>query len=580
MIFVGAIYGSHHFLIPRLISSESGKYYPITASTYSDETISYAPRANAAYLGDFIVGDIRLVEYKDGPAWLPILNPLIMGGLGRLAGSLYGAFIMSDILFPALIFGVLYFLVYEITQRKNAALLFSSLFIFFPMFGMFIPPVSALNLRLLAEGLVPFLNNDAPLHFSFFEEPKITFLFFATAFYCIFRALKRDEWSSAIAAGVAFGLLFYTYVYDWAVVTVALGFMFVIFLFQKDYGRVKKIVAIIGIGLTVSLFYWSNFWQVYHVPHYNDIVARISPEISHQFRFATVWKSYLRDSMLVGALWFLWWGKNRMLVIYLAGFLLSYFVVVNMQVVVGFNPQPDHWYRTQFLPVALGVFLLFFWVFERYKHLLSKKIIIGTFSLFLFFFFFGQAYSEYAYSRSYAPKYVIPNEVVERHAWLNKNTQKWSVIGTLSPDVARDISLHTHNKLFLPIGTDVAASEQEVWERLMLLSGMFGITAERFSALITNEEMLFYLFSHRFFSDTSFDNAFRGESCCMLPKELYGRKILEYVLLGQEFPDHDVPYRLDYLWVGNAEKQIISDFSIVEGFKKVYDDGAVRIYKL
>ena len=55
-----------------------------------------------------------------------------------------------------------------------------------------------------------------------------------------------------------------------------------------------------------------------------------------------------------------------------------------------------------------------------------------------------------------------------------------------------------------------------------------------------------------------------------------------YALLSQEalYSNNGIPYKLDYSWIGDAERQIISDFSIVEGFKKVCDDGAVSMYKL
>jgi len=349
---------------------------------------------------------------------------------------------------------------------------------------------------------------------------------------------------------------------------------------QYQTQRVKKIISIACIGIITSIYYWFNFWQFYNLPQYSDIVARISPEMSHKFRFSTVWKSYVRDIVLVVALWFLFFRKSKVLVIFLAGFLLSYFVVVNMQVVTGFNPQPDHWYRTQFLAVALSIFMIFYWMYERYSPKLVKRHTIKILFVFLAFIFLGNIYSEYIYSESNAEKYIIPYSVSGRYAWLNENTPKWSVIGTLSPEIARGISIHTHNKLFLPVGSDIAASEKEVWDRLMILSKIFHVNTESFSSFIQNEENLLYFFSHRFDTDTSFDTAFRGQSCCKLPTDVYGNKILDYVLVDKNFLDIEIPYQLDYLWIEHKERQLISDFSIVKDYKKVYDDGEVSIYQI
>src|SRR3989344_1326584 len=59
-VLVGFIYVSHHFFIPNFIDADTGTYYPIMLhSAYSDEVKSYGGRANAAYRGALVVGDIH-----------------------------------------------------------------------------------------------------------------------------------------------------------------------------------------------------------------------------------------------------------------------------------------------------------------------------------------------------------------------------------------------------------------------------------------------------------------------------------------------------------------------------------------
>lgn len=581
-VLVGLIYGSHHFLIPRFLDSQTEFYYPVTFdSAYHDETISYGARANAFYQGDFVVGDIRLFEYKDGPSWMSLLNPAIMGGIGHLFGSLKNGIIASDFIFPSLIFISVYFLLYEITRRRAPSLLFASLFIFSPMFGMLIPPVTALNLKLLKEALLPFLDNDMPLAFSFFEEPKITFLFYVLAAYFLLRALKRGERITTVIAGVAFGALFYAYLYDWASFSVALGLIFAFFLLGKDYAKAQQVFVIGCIGLLVSSFYWFNVWQVNAVYEYDDIVARIAPEISHRFRFASMWKSYLRIIVLVATLWFFAHGKAKIIAAYLAAFLLSYFITVNAQVITGFNIQPDHWYRTQFLVVALSVFLIALWFFDSYlSHRIEKKYCHTALALFLAFFFAGNAYSEYAYSAIYTKEYTMQNKTIARYKWLNTNTERWSVVGTFSFQDAYEISLHAHNRLFLPIGTDTAASEKEIWDRFLILAKLTGVSVPVFAEAIKDPHTLRQLFVHLYDIGMSFDSDFNGgNKCCALSEEAYSAKILEYVLLGEERSWKNISYRIDYLWMNSAEQNILSNISIPPFFKKVYDDGEVSIYQ-
>lgn len=583
-LLVGFIYVSHHFFISNFIDAEMGTYYPIMLhSAYSDEVKSYGGRANAAYLGDLVVGDIHTFENKDTPAWLPILNPLILGSVSNLTGSLKNAIILSDFLFPATIFLILYLLLFEITSRKYASVLFASLFIFAPKLGMYIPPVTQLNFKYLMNSFAPFLDNGAPLYFSFFEEPKITFLFYIVAFYLVVRALKYGGFKNMVFAGVSFGLLFYTYLYDWMSFLSALGFLFLFFLLKKQYARVKQIFLIVIIGFGVSVFYWINFLQVHALPQYYDIIMRHSIEFSHRFRFSTVWKSYLRDVALALGLLFVFWKRSAMLVMYLSAFLFSYFIVVNMQVVTGFNPQPDHWYRTQFLVVAVSVFLLCVWLFDRYiVARVSGKYKLGFAVVFLAYFFVGNFYSEYAYSKVHAQEFILETKSAERYDWLNKYTENDSVVGTLSFDVAHEISVQTHNNVFVPVGDNNAASDDEIWKRLMILSRIYGVSLKDFSGFIESPKIIQTLFLHRFDDDKSFDRDFHGGANTVLTQEVYDKIILEYTQLKNNTVSTDIAlYRLDYLWVGPEEQLIGADLSgIAARFQEVYSDNDVHIFKI
>jgi len=583
-LLVGFTYVSHHFFIPTFIDADDGVYYPIMLkSAYSDEVKSYGGRANAAYLGDLIVSDIHTFENKDTPAWLPVLNPLIMGGLGKLTGSLKNGIILSDFLFPSAIFLVIYLLFLEIISRKYAAIIFASLFIFAPKLGMYIPPVTQLNFKYLINGLVPFLDNDTPLHFSFFEEPKITFFFYILAFYLVFRALKYGGRKSIMFAGVSFGLLFYTYLYDWMSFLSALGLMFLFFLFKKQYGRMKQVFLITVTGFIVSIFYWIQFLQVHALSQYNEIITRHAIEFSHRFRFITVWKSYLRDIVLVFVLWFIFWKKSAILVVYLAGFLLSYFIIVNIQVIIGFNPQPDHWYRTQFLVVAASIFIIGLWLYDRYiANRIQKKYVGSLVFIFLVYFFMGNLYSEYVYSKVYAQEFVLDLKSAERYDWLNKNTEKDSVIGTLSFDVAHEISIHTHNNIFVPVGDNNSASDDEIWERLAILSRIFNISLKDFSDFNKSNKTIKTLFLHRFDSDKSFDSAFGGGSSSVLPEEIYRENMRNYgELTVYPINLNKIPYRLDYIWFGDGERVIGGDIAeLTRFFEEVYNDTEVRIFRV
>ena len=81
---VGLVYACHHFFIPRFIDPQEGAYYPVTRADYFDEVLLYGPRAHSAFLDFGIRGDFSLAEYPKSPALLPILNPLLLGGFGKV----------------------------------------------------------------------------------------------------------------------------------------------------------------------------------------------------------------------------------------------------------------------------------------------------------------------------------------------------------------------------------------------------------------------------------------------------------------------------------------------------------------
>ena len=363
---MGLIYASHHFFIPRFLDDRKEIYEPVIWAEYGDESLLYAPRAHDAFLHFGVRGDFSLAEYPKSPGMLPMLNPLLLGGLGRLFGSMRAGIIASDIVFPSVIFFIVYLVLYEIGAGAALSVVFSTIFLITPEWGMALPPIHSFQLHTIAQAVIPFFAKSDPLYFSHFEEPKLTFVFFAFCVYAIICALKRQHRKDTILAGASFGLLFYTYLYDWATMITALGLMALFFLAAKDYRRFKIIAAIVGIGLLVSGYYWINFSLLRSIANGKDVFVRLGGEFSHHIRWGTVWKNYLRAAGLTGLLWI--WLRHRAneAVIVLSALLLSYAVVVNEQVITGFNVQPDHWYRVQFLPVSISMFLLGLWIYERY----------------------------------------------------------------------------------------------------------------------------------------------------------------------------------------------------------------------
>lgn len=563
---VGLIYGSHHFFIPHFLHGQN--YYPVTSEANRDEGMFNGPRANAVYSGKFLTGDIDLAEHGSDPSLLPVLNPLILGFAGRLLGSLKAAFILSDFLFPPLIFLAIYFLAFELIESQVWAVLFGFVFIFTPKLGIF--PSS--------DSLAFFTKFDQ-LYFSRIEYPKITFLFFALACYFLLRALKRENFYSAIAGGIFFGTMFYTYLYDWAYFIVGLGICALFFFFERDWKRLKIIFIILITGLFISFYYWLNFISLHALPQYHDIFLRVGTAISNQFALQVAWKSYLRIIFLVSALWLILRKKKKLNFNYSAGFLLPYFIVMNIQVFLGFNPQPDHWYKISFLPLDLALLILCFRIFEDYSGgKLKKYFNVTACTVIAVIALFGLR-SQYNFSKENAGKYTVNNIYAESYQWFNTHTPAGSVVGSISFSTNDELQLFTRNNIFVPNGANSTASNAEIWDRFLISGKIFSVQPERFAGLVRDGN--FYLFQDYYNNHTLSRYFYQENFVSNSAEKEYGIMLDEYKKLLSGDKAVNIKYKLDYIYFGPRERELGKDPSVLmRNLHKVYDKDGVIIYAL
>lgn len=578
-LMVGLVYASHHFFIPLFFLDSEKEFYAPIAGDYGDEKLLYGPRAHDAFLNFGIRGDFSLAEFPKSPAIFPMLNPLLLGALGKIFGSMNAGIIASDIIFPSLIFFILYLVMREAGAGGSASVFFSTLFVMSPQFGISIPPVSSFHLRTLAQAIFPFLAKNEALFFSHFDEPKLTFLFFALCLYMILRALKRQTRGDIVLAGISFGVLFYTYLYDWATMLVSICLMAIYFLIIKDYRKFKILAAVFAMGICVSIYYWINLIMLKNLSTGQDVIARLGGEFSHQLRFATVWKSYARAVILAVFLWIYARRQAKEAVIVLCAVLLSYIVVVNEQVITGFNIQPDHWYRVQFLPIASAVFLLALALWRKFTWI-EIKLYMPFVSLSFFLFFFVSAfYGQYVYSANHAHGFAISLERMQGYQWLNDHISADAVVGSYSFDENIHLQLYTQNKIFLPFGLSTIASQAEIWQRYMIMSRLWGLNSDEFADSFQQKSGAYYLFGDQY-GTHEFDGHFFS-SGWKTPNDFIEQKKKAYDEFIVYKAPFKLPYRLDYLFIDIKEFPSWREpRNLLPALTNVYDNGRIRIYKL
>lgn len=555
---VGVVYLSHHFFISSELKERGEIYTPISFTNY-DEAAFYSLRAKAAYSGDLLVGDINLQGRENGPAFLPILNPLIMAGLAQITGSLDRAFVASDFVFPFLIFLALYFIMFELTGVRLYSLVFASLFIFIPKFVLF-PSAEAWS----------FFDNKRELYFSRFEYPNVTFIFFAAAIYFFLRLMNRGDRLSLWGTGISFGATFYTYLYDWLYLALALIITSFILFVRRDLKRLSLLFRAALIAAVVSIYYWFNFFSLRGTPSWSDLVARIGVETGRSFRLDIVWPSYLRALSLSAALfWFLRGQKG--VISFLAGALLAIIAALNIQLITGMVPQPDHWNRVQFIFLAIAAFVLIrrIWILirRRFKLFLPEKTPLSLGLVIIVIILASALNSQFVWSKENVSSYALDRDYHEAFSFLSDWQQ--SVIGTLSEQTAAEIILYTPHKIFLPNGSNTTASTSEIWRRAEVLARWHGLSPQAFeSFVVANNKFMFF----DQYNDRSFGSYFRRAER-VIPTDVLKSKVNEY----RKLPRRPDTFRLDLVVIGERERAAGAK-EIGAPAKKVFDKKGVVIY--
>jgi len=201
ILLAALLFSLHHWVA---IVKNHGDYStfavsPKVSSMTFDETHAYAPPAQRFMSVGQLPAEVDNYERRNSSAGVPFVPPAILGGMGRVLGSLDRAFIAADALFPALALGLLYVASRGIVQSPILRLLLA-----------------------WASLLVPFgprnflwLGYDALLaapDFTRTPQPEISFIFVLIGLLLTARALQPTaKWGTAAVAGLAGALIVYSY---------------------------------------------------------------------------------------------------------------------------------------------------------------------------------------------------------------------------------------------------------------------------------------------------------------------------------------------------------------------------------
>jgi hypothetical protein len=554
-LVVAVLSGSFFWFLDRAARENDSTYYPVAMRGEFDE-VYYAARAANVYYHGVGSGEVVTREHAGSPSPLPMLNPIIIGAAGKLAGSLDRGIVLVQTVFPAITFFLVYLVAFELCRNRALALGFGLIFMIMPRFGLW-----------PSDGSIDLFGDPRRLYFSRIDYPAVTYPFFAFALYLFARLICRREDRAGLSFGLLFGVLFYTYLYDWVYLGVAVDLAILFALFRRDWWLLKQLLIGSLLALTISVPYWLNIIAVHGLESYADILLRLGAEFDRSVRVDIVWFSYIRVVLLTFLIWFLYRRNQKHVPVVMGALLLPVFIILNLQLISNVVPQPDHWHRTTFLAVSLAVFLIVVAIFERAKWqaIFRKSLLVASFVLILLGF--SIQYRSAAESLS---AYTIDPSYLAAYEWIREHTDPFSVVGALSGQTNDEITIFTGNPVFLPNGFHTVASTEEIWRRAMVLARLSALTAESFGHYIQSEST--YLFND-YYRDHSFNSYFKTGD-----RSVPATVVDSMVRLYQKIDTSKIHYDLDILIVGPREVSLGSKGQFLN-LKPVYNNRGITLYQ-
>ena len=590
ILCIGLVYSIlPHFVRYETLKNEGLQYIPVTINSNFDHMNHYGTRYRDVVDGTLIPGEIDTYEHKDGPILFPMLDPAILSPFFLPFDSIFPGMIITDFLFPILLFVAIYFILFELTRQKFYSLFSAYMLMIFPQLPVLIPPSSLAEIKILLYQFVPFSEMPASgLNFltrgSFIPGGP----FYISMFYFVYRALTTETKKRIfiVLGGVFYGLLFYLYLFFWIFATIFLGILILTFLITKNYSHARTIFFIGLTGAVVSIPFWINQYNLTNLPSYQDIIVRMGIEEGRGIRWF-LWKTYTLHLFL--AMLAVYIGRmtsKAVLGYFLASIALTGIIAYNMNVVVGWTILSDHWGNKVFL-LTNGIVLppLFYYSWTLLAPFFKKKYfferlsrILPVFATILVILLTVKVvYSEIKEGVKNAHDYTVPIGQMAAYKWLTENTPKDSVVMTPSIETNIELAAYTHNRVFQARAQDNILSKSEVLERLYITYNFFDIPQERFYEIIKSKLGVFIFFTEEY-NSRALDSHLRPDN---YPSYELPQGIAEDLLdkYANFTAPKEIPYRVDFIFIGPRERGLNANEKILAQYEKMYDNEDIAIYK-
>lgn len=486
-ILVGILYIAPQILIWGNLSNLGKPYVAVQMNIRSDEANGGLAMYREIYEGHLVPDDLFLDINAPTPFLGFELPSLIMGFFIFLfKGNINQAYLASHFVIPPLIFLLFFFLGWVLTKDKLWSFFLALIGVFTPIFQ---------NIPYMFKNLDNFLNVavknfyplvQTPLDRLFLDKTPDQMLTYpvyilALAFLVIF--WRKPTIKNGVAAGVLIGIMAYTYFHYWVYLTIIAGliFAFSAITFKKHLQRFKAASFLIGILLLVLFPYLINIFAFNTLPHSEEISQRIGITVGRYFHFLSPFPivfDYVFYLMMAAFVYFVFYKSDKNLAVLYWILLGGMFIVWNVQLVIGYVPQPDHWWRA----VAPAIFVIMFHslykLSEKFQHKKAIAVALIVLSFLLLTKKIVNAFIFIDPPQKFLDSYTFNPHIVASWDWINANLEKEPKMVSSSFITSLYLVAQTGVRSYLATGFNSVATNEFLEERFLKTYKVFDISED------------------------------------------------------------------------------------------------------
>ncbi len=611
-VLVGVLYVTPELLIWRKLASEGKPFVLIQATHHGDESQGTVSRFREIYDGHFPPGDLYLDSNAPslfGP--IQVMPFLMAVFLFICGGNTNVSYLLATFVLSPIVFLLFYWLGKVITGNRTYSVFFAMLGVMTPMFRALPDAFTGAGLFVnnVAKYFIPVVTTPlAKLPLGRTEDPLLTYLAFLPTIAALLLFWKKPNWKTGALAGGLIGFMFYIYFHYWVFLVIVAGLigLFALARIKKDPGFFRSTCALWGVLLFVSIPYWINLVLLKSLPAADDVTRRIGLVYGRTFGFAEGNPPVLHYVMylfLAALVYFVFFRRGQKHIAALYWLCIAAMAIIwNIQLVIGYVPSPDHWYR------PIGAFYFVILMHALYE--LLKKVNYRTLALVLMTgsallvakkivnaYVFIDPPKEFIADHTFESRTFDPG-IVESWDWINKNLPHEPHI--ISPSFLTTMYLgnETSARPYLVLGLNTGASNALIEQRFLQTYKLFHVSPEflkntlevDYRDMVCNDEcvnardnqeyqntkenvvyLYFGYYSHYPGRDES-TGKYR-----FISKEKADELIAAYPKVSVSWKD----IAADYVYYGPFEKQIVrTDLSKEKNLELVYKNSDTEIYKI